>query len=149
MSKVGETSLDQSQISSAGVVTSASQAAIVLGEGAPADFLSTVTPVNLINGTQALCKWTAPDDGSYHVVMVFYMATVPSNMTGGEVSLTYTQAGGPQSQVILNAGQAASPTFGGLLNTVLIDPGSTIEVVQDTALTAGAATVWAALLVLA
>ena len=149
MSKVGETSLDQSQISSAGVVTGASQAAVVLGEGAPADFLSTGTAAALINGTQTLCKWTAPNDGSYHAVMVFYIATVASDMTGGEVSLEYTQAGAPQTQIILNAGLTASPAFGGLLNTVLIDPGSTIEVVQDTALTGGAATVWAALLVLA
>jgi hypothetical protein len=97
----------------------------------------------LVNGTGTIISWTAPNDGAKHRAQLFFSAAVTSNLTGGQVRLTYT-IGAQTSTVNILAG---GNTTGGypLLNpaNVIIDPNTTITLSQQTAMTVGAATVWA------
>lgn len=100
--------------------------------------------VALVNGSPTLLSWTAPNDGQMHSVIAFGALQVSSAETGGAIGLGWTQPGG---QVIA----AGTQMFAGGLTTGpqwisqqrLVAPGSTVTVAQSSALTVGAATVWA------
>lgn len=99
----------------------------------------------LQNATPTILSWTAPNDGQLHRGILFVSLFVSSAATGGQVNLTWTQPGG---NVFNPAVFAASQGSGGHLPTggtagFNVAAGSAVTLNQATALTAGAATLWA------
>ena len=106
----------------------------------------------LENGTPTILTWTAPDDGQLHTVIVAGYSQVTSAFTGGPVTLHRTAL--PWYNVVLNssdgvgywmfgagAGGGNDASSGIVVHTV--QPGETITLTQDAAVTAGAAVVYA------
>jgi len=101
--------------------------------------------VALINGTQSILSWTAPDDGKMHHILLGFMEDVTSVLTGGTVRFAIVLPDGTVYN--LNVG-AANASAGPHANAVgqsafLIQAGSTVLLSQVAAMTAGAALVWA------
>lgn len=102
----------------------------------------------LVNGTGTILSWTAPNDGQPHAVTLGGTVYISSNMTGGELAVSATDPGGNAFALQANpAGVGAGESAIGLAQAwpavLTIAPGSTISLTQYTALTAGAATVYA------
>lgn len=100
----------------------------------------------LQNGTSTILSWTAPDDGNLHSVILCGKLNVTAVMTGGATEFLLNGVG-------LNMSNRTSTTqfFGGGgfgvgdfgPFQVTLEPGDTIGIAQSSALTAGAATVYA------
>lgn len=97
----------------------------------------------LVNATPNIISWTAPNDGQPHRFLLIGNENVSSATTGGQVNVTFTRAD--------NSGTNSAPIFGGTVaagyhsigdNTGIVAPGTTVTVAQNTAMTAGAATIW-------
>lgn len=103
----------------------------------------------LQNATPTIITWTAPNDGLLHRVTLYGLLHVATNETGGVVSFQYTGpfggAAAHTSQIF--AGSLASDTTGVAPSffNVVVGPGTTVSILQTSALTAGAATVYAEL----
>jgi len=106
----------------------------------------------LQNGTPTILATTTPNDGNKHLILVAGWVQTTSAETGGVVVLNYFANGVGQSQQIDAGGhgaglallQGAAPSLSGFL----ADPNTPISIVQSTALTVGAATLSAALLII-
>lgn len=104
----------------------------------------------LQNATPAILTWNVPNDGQPHRVTLFGLINVTAAETGGLVQVQYTgpQAGAQlHTSTIFAAGLAldtAGQTPAASLN-VIVAPGSVVTLAQASALTAGAARVWAEL----
>lgn len=102
----------------------------------------------LQNGTPTILSWTAPDDGQLHRVTLYAVLNVTSTETGGQIQLDWygPWSGSAAYQLnIFNAEESAT-THGSpptISQNLLIGPGTTVSLVQSSALTAGAATVYA------
>ena len=98
----------------------------------------------LTGATPTILTWTSPNDGNMHRVQVYYQQTVTSAETGGAVGLTATGPGGANvsNATQFNAGGAGT---GSAWTTAsrLVAPNTTVTVNQSSALTVGAATVYA------
>lgn len=100
--------------------------------------------IALADSTSTLISWTAPDDGQMHRVQFYAIEVVSSVMTGGIVYINVTYPNGTAKGVEIFPAQTSAGQY--LLGSdcnYLIEAGTTASVVQDTALTAGAATVYA------
>jgi hypothetical protein len=105
----------------------------------------------LQNGTPTILSWTAPHDGQLHFVHCISRIWVTAAETGGDVNIN-TTLGGQSTDDIMFGGNLGVGFAGPSINTTPwyypaarpMDPGSTIALVQAQALTAGAATVFAA-----
>jgi hypothetical protein len=95
----------------------------------------------LQNATPAIQSWTAPNDGNAHSVQVIAQQHVTSAETGGVVQLSYTTPDGQNLSVNMFPGGGATGNASSS-PARLVAPGSTVQVQQSSALTAGAATVW-------
>jgi len=96
----------------------------------------------LQDATPTIISWTAPNDGNLHRFIVICSLDVSSAETGGAVSLVCTPPGvGVQTTSLYAGGLGTGPAY----NTQqrLVQPGTTVTVEQSSALTGGAATVWA------
>lgn len=98
--------------------------------------------VALINGTQTIVSWTAPNDGALHRVLIVVGLNIATVATGGDISVNVTPNTGVQ---ILSTGSGRGytgwmPVNGG--NYVVL-ANATVAVVQSSALTAGSGTVYA------
>ncbi len=99
----------------------------------------------LVNGTGTILSWTAPDDGQLHRVSVAGSLNVNSAETGGLVQLVAVDpAGGTSYSEVAPAGAAAGSHVVAT-PIVIVGPGTVVAVKQESALTAGAATLWAEL----
>ncbi len=99
----------------------------------------------LQNGTPTILTWTAPADGQYHRVWLIGGIHVTSAETGGQVTLTIPHPDGSSAApVVFGAGQGTG-SAGGAFNGSIVGPGQTVTLAQSSALTAGAAVVWAEL----
>lgn len=85
-----------------------------------------------------------PNDGNLHRATVVWGLNVTSAETGGAVAMEYTGPGGNAVTPQLSAGGAGAGETGTQFDRV-VKPGSTVSVVQTSALTAGAATGYAEL----
>lgn len=102
----------------------------------------------LQNGTPTILSWTAPNDGQLHRVMVFGQIHVTSAETGGQVSLQYFA---PFSGSVAHTSQLFAAALGtdtngqllGFVPAITVGAGTTVSILQISALTAGAAVVWA------
>jgi hypothetical protein len=102
--------------------------------------------VALQNATPTFLTWTAPNDGSMHRLVVFSEMNVASTETGGLVNVGFNDpAGGARTRQLYAAGLASGfqepAGVTPMLN--LVAPGSVCTLTQGSALTAGAATMWA------
>jgi hypothetical protein len=119
--------------------------------GAPK--LQAITPGEgyaLVDGTGTILSWEVPASAN-GIVMIVFVLSVTEAETGGRISLNWTLPGGtPATPSTVQAGGEATPdTYsqgGGSAITTICEPGTTVYLDQATALTAGAATVWAAIL---
>ena len=98
----------------------------------------------LVNGTGTVISWTAPNDGNLHRVMVPATLHVSSSETGGAINVAFTAPDGTTgTQGIFSASHGAGVFGPDKAGTVIIEPNTTVSVVQGTALSGGAATLWA------
>lgn len=109
--------------------------------------LQAATPVAgfaLVNGTPNIIGWTAPNDGQQHRFTVFTIMDITAAETGGTVNVNFTMPNGVAAgYTILTGGAGAGQNFNQTTQTFICKAGTAVTVVQATALTAGAATMWA------
>jgi hypothetical protein len=112
--------------------------------------LQAATPVSgfaLVNGTPNILTWTAPNDGQQHRVTVFSSLFVSSTETGGLVQVTWIGpgAGATHFTQLFGANTASSAASISPSNPTnfTVAAGSTVGIVQSSALTGGTATLWA------
>lgn len=101
--------------------------------------------VALVNGTPVILSWAVPADGRRHRFQLIASLTVASLETGGEVDLAWTAPDGTviSGVPVFAAGLAAGVSAG--FFSRLVKPGTTVTFSQGSALTGGAATLWAEL----
>lgn len=100
----------------------------------------------LQNATPTILTWTTPADGKIHRLFFVAQLVVTSLETGGQILLNFTDP----SSVVRNRAQFPGGSAAGLFIPAdeqmwLVAPNTTVTVTQNTALTAGAATLWAEL----
>lgn len=96
----------------------------------------------LQNGTPTFLTWNVPNDGNIHQFTVSSFLSVATAETGGAVLCNYTGPGGNATNFTVQPGAQAAG-INATSNTRIAQPGTTVTVAQNTALTAGAATIWA------
>ena len=105
--------------------------------------------VALVNGTPAIISWTAPNDGKLHRFMIFASMDVTVLQVGGAVGVAFTT---PDQGTLANnafpglftGGQGVGNNYAQAYGvTSLVKPGSTVIVGHTSALTSGAAVMWA------
>jgi hypothetical protein len=98
-----------------------------------------------LNSTPNIISYTFVADGQPHRVALFASENCTGTETGGSVQLQYTDPGGNVVNTgVFTAGSAVGTSIGTAKLTP-VQPGSTVTLRQNTALTAGATTVWAEL----
>jgi hypothetical protein len=97
----------------------------------------------LVNGTPTILSVTAPNDGQVHQYFVSAALNVTVNEVGGLLQLFYT-AGGQVYQPGVVGGSSVIGTYPFSL-VVPADPNTTVQIRQTSALTAGTATLIAAI----
>lgn len=101
-----------------------------------------VTGYTLVNGTGTILTWTAPNDGALHRVVLITGQHVTVAETGGQISLNTTLPDGTAVNPTVFAG--GSGTGGsGFTTSRNIQANSTVTLTQSSALTVGAAVLWA------
>jgi hypothetical protein len=109
----------------------------------------TATPLagyTLVNGTGTVSgmTWTSPNDGQMHMILVTANIDVTSNETGGAIGVSLTSPNGvTHVPGVYAAGLSAG--FAYFTMAYFVEPNTTVTLQQTTALTAGAATLWAAI----
>ena len=99
----------------------------------------------LVNGTGTIITWTAPNDGNLHRVMLASSSSVTTLEVGGATSIAFTPPTGsagtstPYAAALSAASRSSQPIF------AIVGPGTTVTFSQASALTGGAATIWAEL----
>ena len=107
---------------------------------------TSATGVTLINGTQTILAVTVPNDGKVHQVYAAAYKDVTATLTGGQTRINYTLANGTATYTTtLNTTVATHYTS---RPTLLVTPGSAVTVTQSTAMTAGAAKVYAKIVII-
>ena len=96
----------------------------------------------LINGTGDVITYQPPSDGGLHRVTIHATLSVTSGETGGAVIATGTAPDGSALSVTLFAG-GASNGASRIQSSMQVKGGTTVAVHQSSALTAGAAVMWA------
>lgn len=97
----------------------------------------------LQNGTPTILSWTAPNDGQLHRFQIIPSADVTSTMTGGQVNATWTYPdGNGDGGGLVSGGQVAGNNGANFISRI-IAAGSTVTIKQTSALTGGAAKMWA------
>jgi hypothetical protein len=99
------------------------------------------TPYTLVNGTGNIITAAIPNDGALHRVIVIAELIVTSNETGGLIEFTYKDGGGNNRTPTVSAGGASS--YGPYNAAFLVAANQTVAVIQASALTAGAAVLYA------
>lgn len=114
----------------------------VVGKLAPGPPPATsATGVALINGTQTILSTTVPNDGHPHIAWVSTTKAVTTALTGGQTAIKATEA--PALAYSLLTTATAVGTAHSVASALLVAPNTTITVTQTTAMTAGAAKLYA------
>lgn len=101
----------------------------------------------LQNATPTILSWTPPNDGNMHrfLILPYYAVTVAT--TGGKITVTWT---GPdnisRTNTLYNGTYGttgAQPTVNSWIQETVGYPGTAVTIAQNTALTVGAAVLWA------
>ena len=100
----------------------------------------------LTSGTGTILSWTAPNDGKLHAMQIYTLLRVTSATTGGDLQITFTDPSNNSKNSdwlyanrTLDAYSADYPQW----MHVLVKPGGTVTLTQNSGLTAGAGTIWA------
>lgn len=120
-----------------GVASPQPPAPAAIGSSGQMMRVASVSNVALINGTQQLIQWTAPQDGQPHRAIVIVKVTITNATTGGQITSQVNAGGATQLLAATQAAAKFAPPSPG----AVLDPGDTISVAQQTAVTAGAGTV--------
>lgn len=96
----------------------------------------------LENATPTILSWKAPADGQVHRVMLTTALDVTAAETGGQITLQTVLPNGTAANPVAYPGGAAIG-LGQYATERLVESGSTVSLVQSSALTAGAAVLWA------
>lgn len=98
---------------------------------------------SLVNGTPAFLTWTPPADGQMHRINVISQLTVSgATEVGGLVNVQFTDmSGAVQARQVFAAAQAVG--YHQFASGFLVQGGGTVTLFQASALTAGAALLWA------
>ena len=101
----------------------------------------------LENGTPTILSWTAPNDGELHTVFISAALAVSSALTGGEVAWSQTAIDAPAWGDSFFGGGVGTGTYQASAGTVVLrgNGTDTVKVTQASAVTAGAAVVYAEL----
>ena len=99
----------------------------------------------LENGTPTIVEWTAPDDGKLHSAIITGSVNVTAAETGGQVIAELVIGGSASAGQQLNGGGETGTGFYPPSSPIVftVRAGDTIRLVQSSALTAGAALVYA------
>lgn len=117
------------------------------GGGIPIQAATPVGGFALANSTGTIISWTAPNDGKLHRVLLFAVLEVTSAETGGQITITPVLPDGTSNtKTLFAAGLGAGvdyPVGSSAPQQFMVEAGSTFAVNQNSALTVGAATLWA------
>jgi hypothetical protein len=103
-----------------------------------------VAGYTLVNGTGNVITWTTPNDGLQHRVTIMASLDVTVAETGGQISATYTTPdAGAGNHTLFAAGLGTTPALPAAPWTIIVGANTTVTVLQATALTVGAAVLWA------
>jgi hypothetical protein len=148
---IGTTAINWTQFSGAGEITAGTgltKTGNVLSLTGPTLALQATTGATgyaLVNGTGNVITWTPPNDGNLHRVLLLSGTRITSTETGGQVQLTYTDpSGGSVTLTIFTGGTSAgyaAPNFG--QSVAMVQAGTAVTLKQSSALTGGAAVMWA------
>lgn len=116
--------------------------------GLPVTAETSATGVALINGTQTILTATVPNDGKVHSAMGGLTKDVTTALTGGSVTATWTMATGTAKTVTLGGTTVGITGFTFAARACTLKPGTTFTVKQTTAMTAGAAKVFAKIVII-
>lgn len=106
----------------------------------------------LVNGTGDVITWTAPNDGNLHRFIVYIRLIVQTNLTGGQIFIQNANAS--LANAVNGSGTFAYNANTGAGDYILLrsnvsdekgilGPGETIKITQSTAVTVGAAVLYA------
>jgi hypothetical protein len=112
----------------------------------PAMALLATTGINgytLVNGTGTILSWTAPNDGNLHRVIYFAVKHVTVQEAGGQININYVLPDGTAGADGFYAGGQAAGPHNPITIAVPVEAGSTVTISQFSALTSGAAILWA------
>ena len=103
------------------------------------------TGYTLVNGTGNIITWTTPNDGALHRFLIVAGMHVTSTETGGQITASYTL---PDGTAATHTMFAAGLTTGdqllsGVQFMLTVEANTAVTVKQATALTGGAAIMWA------
>ena len=117
--------------------------------GLPITAETSATGVALINGTQTILSVAVPNDGKVHQLLPGALKTVTSALSGGTVTVSWTNPAGTVSNLKMT-GTAIGQYYMSFASSanLLLKPGTTVTVSQTTAATAGAAKVYARIVVI-
>ena len=98
----------------------------------------------LQNGTPTILSWTAPSDGQLHRIFVIGSGVATVAETGGGVNVNYALPNGNVTPfpLLIPGGQGAGYIAAGYV-AAIVGSGAVVTVQQGSALTAGAAILWA------
>lgn len=107
--------------------------------------LQAATPVagyGLVNSIGNVITWAAPNDGQLHRFMAIVTLDVTVATTGGQIQVNCTLPDGSNgSQQVIAPTQATGVKENSLL--AIVQAGATVAVRQNSAMSAGTATLWA------
>lgn len=117
----------------------------VVGQGGLERLVATTGPdgMSLINGTQTILAWTAPDDGQIHRVKIFSYLHVATDEIGGDVKIIPGDGGFSWNAHNGSKGAGDFHILDGGPGDIVLLPGTSVSLEQTVALTGGAATVYA------
>ncbi len=124
----------------------------ISASGAPITAETAIAGVALINGTQTILKVTVPNDGKVHYANWTVIKHITTAATGGNITIEWTNALNVATKVQVTTTSSPGTHYASSINLTtgknsLVYPGTTITIKQTTAMTAGAAVVIAAIVV--
>ena len=102
-----------------------------------------VAGYTLVNGTGNIISWTAPNDGNLHRAIVMSSLKVTSNETGGQIGATSVDPASGSAFNGLYAANQAAGSYSSNAPGLILGANQAVAVEQATALTGGAAVLWA------
>jgi hypothetical protein len=101
----------------------------------------------LQNATPTILTWNTPNDGNLHRCLIVASLDVTSAETGGQITVTYTLPnGGSTPHNLFSAGTGAGIALPVNIFNMCVGPNTSIVIAQASALSAGAAIMWADIL---
>lgn len=105
------------------------------------------TPVGgytLANGTGTILSWTPPNDGKQHRTLVFASMSITTLEAGGAIQANFNvPSGATYAYTLFGASQGVGFNYNAFYLPVIVQAGQPVTITQASALTSGAAVMWA------